>query len=255
MFGIDVNGLSVAKHLFLRTNPERKRPGPVTIRIDATIVANHLNKIFIEDKEVSSPKMLQNYIDILESTFNDKRKKSPQSTIDVNPKVTGVQSLIRHSRSPGKLLSFIEKQKRSASPPHPFNEEKWNLYLKSIFRWEVINMLRETEIFNQQQLIQQQKLLRNNTTLQKYAGNKNYALSSEIDVSLSKHNWLGFAENEDYSIRLLKFLEKKPLTIAVPVYLTASYVLPALPSINERIKYKGRFSLQAITRCRHRDNA
>ncbi len=48
MFGCDQQGISLARRLVLRTNPERKRPGPVTLGINQLFLnAAHIN-IYVE---------------------------------------------------------------------------------------------------------------------------------------------------------------------------------------------------------------
>lgn len=47
MFGCDQQGISLARRLILRTNPERKRPGPVTLGINQSYLpASHIT-IFV----------------------------------------------------------------------------------------------------------------------------------------------------------------------------------------------------------------
>jgi hypothetical protein len=48
MFGCDQQGISFARRLILRTNPERKRPGPVTLGINQLFLKADQINIFVE---------------------------------------------------------------------------------------------------------------------------------------------------------------------------------------------------------------
>jgi hypothetical protein len=47
MFGCDQQGISLARRLILRTNPERKRPGPVTLGINQSFLPASQITIFV----------------------------------------------------------------------------------------------------------------------------------------------------------------------------------------------------------------
>jgi hypothetical protein len=47
MFGCDQHGISLARRLILRTNPERKRPGPVTLGINQSYLPPSQIAIFV----------------------------------------------------------------------------------------------------------------------------------------------------------------------------------------------------------------
>ena len=48
MFGCDQHGISLARRLVLRTNPERKRPGPVTLGVNQLFLNAANINIFVE---------------------------------------------------------------------------------------------------------------------------------------------------------------------------------------------------------------
>lgn len=48
MFGNDKNGICLVRRLILRTNPERKRPGPVTLGINQTYLPANSVRIFAD---------------------------------------------------------------------------------------------------------------------------------------------------------------------------------------------------------------
>ena len=50
MFGCDQQGISFARRLILRTNPERKRPGPVTLGINQMYIAPEAITVYVNGK-------------------------------------------------------------------------------------------------------------------------------------------------------------------------------------------------------------
>lgn len=50
MFGSDSNGVSLSRRLILRTNPERKRPGPVTLGINQLYLSPGAISIHVDGK-------------------------------------------------------------------------------------------------------------------------------------------------------------------------------------------------------------
>jgi hypothetical protein len=54
MFGCDQQGISLGRGLILRTNPERKRPGPVTLGINQAYIPTSQVSIFVDGKRCTS---------------------------------------------------------------------------------------------------------------------------------------------------------------------------------------------------------
>jgi len=50
MFGCDQQGISLARRLILRTNPERKRPGPVTLGVNQSYLPVTQITVFVNGK-------------------------------------------------------------------------------------------------------------------------------------------------------------------------------------------------------------
>jgi len=50
MFGCDQQGISFARRLILRTNPERKRPGPVTLGINQMYISADSITVYVNGK-------------------------------------------------------------------------------------------------------------------------------------------------------------------------------------------------------------
>jgi hypothetical protein len=63
MFGSDGSGKATARRLFKRTNPERKRAGPVYVKVNSNILGPDYISIYLDDKLIQSDK---HYFDMLE---------------------------------------------------------------------------------------------------------------------------------------------------------------------------------------------
>lgn len=79
IFGVDKNGTSVAKRLFHRTNPERKRSGPVAIAINEHMLAPQDIEIYVNDNRLCDPVSMQSIAYEIEAAFHSARKPAPLS--------------------------------------------------------------------------------------------------------------------------------------------------------------------------------
>jgi hypothetical protein len=59
MFGCDHNGICFARRLILRTNPERKRPGPVTLAINLSYLPWDCLHIYIDGRRATPEQLLE----------------------------------------------------------------------------------------------------------------------------------------------------------------------------------------------------
>ena len=67
MFGTYQNGQITAKRLFLTTNPNQKRPGPVIIAINEAAIAPGDVRVIVDGREVLDPKLLLSILDEVEA--------------------------------------------------------------------------------------------------------------------------------------------------------------------------------------------
>lgn len=58
MFGCDQDGLTLARRMILRTNPERKRPGPVSLGLNSNYLDAKNIAIIIDDKIASDEQLV-----------------------------------------------------------------------------------------------------------------------------------------------------------------------------------------------------
>jgi hypothetical protein len=59
MFGCDHNGICFARRLILRTNPERKRPGPVTLAINLSYLPWESINVFVDGKRATQEQLIE----------------------------------------------------------------------------------------------------------------------------------------------------------------------------------------------------
>lgn len=68
MFGSDSLGRCAIQRLLDRTNPERKRPGPVTIGFKPTILMDSRIEVLLDDNPISSTAALRDLLDRLSAS-------------------------------------------------------------------------------------------------------------------------------------------------------------------------------------------
>jgi hypothetical protein len=66
MFGVGSGGRQNAQRIFRVTNPNRKRPGPVALSVNSTIILPENISIFWHNKKVDDPDLLRRMIDSIE---------------------------------------------------------------------------------------------------------------------------------------------------------------------------------------------
>jgi hypothetical protein len=59
MFGCDADGTSLARRLILRTNPERKRPGPVVLAVNHVYLSAASIEVHVNGALASTPQLAQ----------------------------------------------------------------------------------------------------------------------------------------------------------------------------------------------------
>ena len=80
VFGVDSNGNPLAKKLFKRTNPERKRKGPCAVSINQSMLKSSDINIFINGKAIADHTYLSSVADIIEECFHKQRQGNQKKT-------------------------------------------------------------------------------------------------------------------------------------------------------------------------------
>lgn len=79
VFGADRFGLPLAKRLFRRTNPERKRSGPVSISFNENVLPPSQIEIFFDGNLVTDQEKLLQAAQLLENEFILKKNRVPDA--------------------------------------------------------------------------------------------------------------------------------------------------------------------------------
>ena len=81
MFGVTATGEPLARRLLLRTNPERKRPGPVRVSVNPAYVAGV--RVYIDHQQVTQHAALQDLSKILSASWETEPKRAGSSDAGV----------------------------------------------------------------------------------------------------------------------------------------------------------------------------
>lgn len=80
LFGGDIRGDALSKRIIVRTNPGRRRPGPVTISLNERMLPKSAISVVIDDKYIQDPTMVEKCADVLETRWRTERAvEAPQS--------------------------------------------------------------------------------------------------------------------------------------------------------------------------------
>lgn len=70
LFGSDVRGDTLSKRIILRTNPGRRRAGPVSISLNERVLPKSAIAIFVDGNRVRNPAIIAKHADALESAWH-----------------------------------------------------------------------------------------------------------------------------------------------------------------------------------------
>mgnify|MGYP000591045790 CR=1 FL=1 len=104
VFGVDRSGLPLAKRLFRRTNPERKRNGPVAVAINESMLPSSAISIFINHQEIQDSKTLLKAAEEIERCFFSQK--------------TG--TCYNGKKAPGSIKTFVRREKSFAGQAPAF---------------------------------------------------------------------------------------------------------------------------------------
>ena len=87
MFGVDPDGVPYARKLLLRTNPERKRPGPVTISLNRLVIDPKNIQVWLDGNRLADKDSIQFLIDAVERSHVTSRGfRGPVDSIEIHQK-------------------------------------------------------------------------------------------------------------------------------------------------------------------------
>jgi hypothetical protein len=249
MFGMDVHGQPIARKILLRQNPERKRPGPVSISVRLRALPPEKVRVFLEDKEVVDKETLRSLATEVEAyyyadRYNGSRcsgkakRPSLASTLvvgwqsgesrskKIEPSEGRVSSLISglalDSRQEEYIKRFFVEQSQSIRMPRPFDRCHFLERLRSGFRKEILAQLQRIDIFNKMVFKRHLQALADNSSVRKIAGRR-LSFVSELDRELNSSERLGIFHDEDVLRDLLR--QAGPLNAAIPANVVGTVAL------------------------------
>ncbi len=187
MFGADSAGTPFAKRLIRRTNPERKRPGPVVLGLSPMIVSPESIEILVAGEAVEDTDLLYKLVESLEG---------PQSV--------------------------AAPYRRSAAARREQEQIPFEAFLRKSYLSELMKVLRNSDIFSRLKLSAEIRRATSYDSMREFV-NKTDTLVSDIDLTLSPAAMLGTHDPLDFA---RTFGDSPPLTVAtMPIHAGAVAVL------------------------------
>jgi hypothetical protein len=90
IFGLDKAGNPLAKRLFLRTNPERKRKGPVAVALNEKMLSRADITVYLDGRAVTSAQVLNDAAEQIEQSLSAQRSE-PKRKARVLPMTGAVE--------------------------------------------------------------------------------------------------------------------------------------------------------------------
>lgn len=212
MFGQDLNGSAVARRLFTRTNPERKRAGPVILALNHRMLRPDEINVMINGSPCDAASQCLDLAQRIEGQF-------------IDGSVSEISERARFSLAAVPTHAIRSSPRRNHISTSDETESKRCLpacQLSNLFRREILEMLRSTDIFNPSRLRRTIAILRENTAFEKIVPLTQDLISS-IDQNLKYGQRLGM------SPELSKLGERFPqvheLSVAVPPALIGSIAI------------------------------
>lgn len=187
MFGSDSKGTPLAQRFIARTNPEQKRKGPVGLSLNTGVLPCEKIHILCEDQEIKNTETLRAFSERIESSFDAPSLKYEDSS------GSGALEAPDH-RSPS-ITDLRE-------------------VLPELLKDEIVSRLRDTDIFQRENLLRHLSKLVKNPRFSELSGNCEQLVSA-VDLELATTERLGI--NEEAPDLSVLFDRDKPLRAAVSV--------------------------------------
>ncbi len=135
MFGVTVQGEAFARRLFRRTNPERKRPGPVVITLNDNLLPPQSIEIYLNDARVNSVESIRELARKVDTSEHTTYPGGPELTNKVDTVDTNGLDAFCQS-----LADIFERETQySFSEIDIFHEASINKYISKIYADESVN--------------------------------------------------------------------------------------------------------------------
>lgn len=204
MFGVDKRGTSLARRLIRRSNPERRRPGPVVLSINSHFVPLNVIDVFVggvKCEGASDFKRVLCALEDKEDSCGAATDTGAERPVSITPK-----------SSPLTVLPLNDF-------PTPFHTQEARNRLKSVFQRELLASLRHTDVFKKNGVREIYDALKRFRTLQPLLTSGN-SFVSDIDSSLSSSERMGILSDPLRSVQEVS--EFAPFTVCLPCMHTSS---------------------------------
>lgn len=179
MFGRTANGAVLARRCFVRTNPERKRPGPVQVSFNPRLLSPAAIRIVLDGRELSSETELRALAMRIESRSEQRRYRPKLAT---EPSREPPSFTIETLKIPGNIRELLSDAAHPSSGPFRFR--KFREHMHEQIRWELASSLQKTAVFSPSAYRRRMNDVRSNPSFRDLA-TPNVALASELDLQLA----------------------------------------------------------------------
>ncbi len=223
MFGWDNRGNALVRRLIKRGNPERKRPGPVTLSLNTALLPPQRINIYWNDHELQSAEEMKPLLQALLQSWPGNVAIKLREPIKAEP----ADNLTNSRRLP------VADELRAL--------------IKQLIIEEIAEMLARTDVFNPHRLRTKLNELATNPSVVRYAGKRASSLGA-LDQDLPSSWRLGFPEylNNGHPLREQRLRVAIPAMNPGPIALFT--YLRLVHGINIKVKYLYPHSAEIVGR-------
>lgn len=227
MFGVESSGSPLATRLFIRTNPERKRPGPVEIALRRAMTVH----VWVDGRRITEPHSLRVLADSMEASLLQELSTKVLRLKIARPPTHNREAAALNgdshfqpviaAQSPA-LVGFIAQQARLGELPIPFSHPVVHARLVSLFEEELAFSLQHRDVFGPRGQGLAWSRLQRDSTFIKAARNLDEVLNA-FASNLHLGEQLGSARDSDQLRRAAA--THGPISFAVPGDLTGAVAI------------------------------
>ena len=203
MFGTDSKGTTICRRLLQRSNPERRRPGPVMISVNIKTLPPEALHIFTNEQEVTEPNKLLALAEAIASTWEEPAPTEQQAEEPRTAQNRFHELFVlpgeKQRRGQQWHLPLIEEhlnQRRAeARRPKPFESDEWLHCAKELLKQDITRSLRATDIFSEAGIKRLMSSINNNPSFTRIAGKKPFT-PLHFETFRKGLSRLGIAEHE-----------------------------------------------------------
>lgn len=240
MFGITESGDAIAKRLILRTNPDRKKPGPVFLSLNAKILSRTQIAVLLNDQPVTKREELEQLLQNLMLRSCSIKRREIHSPNKIHGKIQQTFSPLENL-----VATYCQSQEASEGP---LKHDLWLERFRHAFFDEAQTMLQQTDIFSQRGIKTLLRRIYDKPYFTRLLGRRRELLN-DLDVGLLSSEKLGFGENEQFVRSALT--QDRPIRIAVAAGSTTIAILKYLKFVkgyNIEIQYHYAYAIEILRR-------